>query len=195
MAINFYGATSLTGGGAEALDAIDGAILADGDGAVVITGSIAYSYHLNATSGESESSPQIISPDDNAGDKRWILVGIYGANYVPRGDPASADFAVGNLTTNGVVQDLNLSGIISTGLKLVKLRVVVQDDAVGSIIEFRKKGNSNWVNDAACRTRVAGAPHDFDIEVECDASGIIEYLATNTTFDVIDIIVRGWFVI
>jgi len=74
---NFYGATSLVGGGAGALDNIDGAGLSDGDGAVVITDSTAYFYHLDATSGQEESSPDIIAPDSNPGTKRWILDEVY----------------------------------------------------------------------------------------------------------------------
>ena len=71
----FYGATSLIGGGSGALDAIDGAALVDGDGVVVIIDGLSYFYHLDATSGAGESSPRIISPDANAGTKRWLLVG------------------------------------------------------------------------------------------------------------------------
>lgn len=70
---NFYGAIDLIGGSSGALDAIDGVDLADGDGAVVITQGKSYLYHLNGTLGGSESSPQIISPDNNAGNKRWVL--------------------------------------------------------------------------------------------------------------------------
>lgn len=73
---NFYGATSLTGGATGALDAIGGADLVDGDGAVVITDGVSYSYHLDATSAAAESSPAVISPDADAGDKRWILTGV-----------------------------------------------------------------------------------------------------------------------
>ena len=76
MANNFYPATGLIGGAEGALDNIDGAGLADGDGAVVITDGIAYLYHLNATSGVAEHSPTIIAPDDNAGDKRWELQNV-----------------------------------------------------------------------------------------------------------------------
>lgn len=77
---NFYAATSLIGGGFGTLDAIDGAELADDDGAVVITADTAYFYHLNATSGEEESSPDIIVPDNNPGDKRWILTNVFGVD-------------------------------------------------------------------------------------------------------------------
>lgn len=66
--------SALTGGAAGALDKIDGAGLGDGDAAVVVLGGGVYHYHLNATSGETENSPYIISPDTNAGTKRWVLV-------------------------------------------------------------------------------------------------------------------------
>ena len=81
----FYGATSLIGGGTGALDNIDGAALTDLDGAVVITDGIAYFYHLDATSAAGESSPDIISPDDNAGTKRWILTGIRSGDVIVSG--------------------------------------------------------------------------------------------------------------
>ena len=74
MATSTYGKAALTGGASNALDAIDGSVLVDGDRALVITSSdIIYYYRLNATSGAAESSPDIISPDNNAGNKRWIL--------------------------------------------------------------------------------------------------------------------------
>ena len=55
------------------MDAIDGTDLADNDRALVITDFGAFHYILDATSGESENSPIIIAPDDNPGNKRWIL--------------------------------------------------------------------------------------------------------------------------
>lgn len=73
---NFYGATALTGGTTGCLDAIDGAGLNDLDGAFVITASAIYTYTLDVDSALAESSPDVIAPDTNAGDKRWILVSI-----------------------------------------------------------------------------------------------------------------------
>lgn len=69
----YYSKTALTGGAETALDYIDGDLLTDGDVAHVMTGGLLYTYKLNATSGATESSPSIISPDTNAGDKRWVL--------------------------------------------------------------------------------------------------------------------------
>ena len=78
MANNFYAATSLTGGGTGALDAIDGAGLSDLDIAVVVSTSYVFHYTLDADSGLAESSPNVIAPDTNAGDKRWILTDLTG---------------------------------------------------------------------------------------------------------------------
>ena len=70
---NFYGATSLIGGAPGALDLIDGAILSDLDGAVVITNDTTYIMRLDADNAGVESSPLIIAPDASPGDKRWVL--------------------------------------------------------------------------------------------------------------------------
>ena len=77
-AANIRWFTVLTGGGSGALDKVDGDNLSDGDGAIVIdkANDKAYFYTLNATSGAAESSPSTISPDTNAGTKRWILVKV-----------------------------------------------------------------------------------------------------------------------
>ena len=79
---NFYGATGLIGGTAGDLDNIDGTNLATGDGAFVITSTAIYVYYMNATSGASESSPDIITPDANSGNKRWLLLDIIGEDAI-----------------------------------------------------------------------------------------------------------------
>lgn len=68
--------TGLTGGEATKLDSIDGAGLVDGDAAFVNVSNVQYIYRLDADSAAVESSPNIIAPDTNAGNKRWILQGV-----------------------------------------------------------------------------------------------------------------------
>ena len=70
----FYPATALTGGGDHALDGYDGNDLVDGDRALTITTTEVYIHLLDDDSGAAESSPAVIAPDTNAGNKRWILV-------------------------------------------------------------------------------------------------------------------------
>ncbi len=105
MANKFYGAVALIGGGAGALDLIDGALLVDGDAATVQTDGTTYFYHLDATSGAAESSPDVIIPDTNAGTKRWILQSMSGVaggvEYIRLWDSKS-NGTNGGGTTSGV---------------------------------------------------------------------------------------------
>jgi len=90
-----YFAYGLIGGGANDLDFIDGSVLLDQDVAHVYVSNALYIYLLDATSGAGESSPDIISPDANAGTKRWILQTPnrikFPATAVPSADPNTLD--------------------------------------------------------------------------------------------------------
>ena len=79
-----YTAKALTGGGATALDFFDGDNLNDDDLAFVSVSNAMYEYRLEATSGATESSPNIIAPDTNPGNKRWLLQTTYGTDYALR---------------------------------------------------------------------------------------------------------------
>lgn len=73
MSVKGFKFTALTGGGTGALDGQDGATLSDGDIAIVMYNDIMYFYQLDELSGAPEVVPDVIAPDNNAGDKRWIL--------------------------------------------------------------------------------------------------------------------------
>jgi len=78
-----YQKTGLIGGGANDLDIIDGASLNDGDFAyVMLLNNIQFTYILDADSAQTENVPLIISPNSNAGDKRWILQTPLGSGMV-----------------------------------------------------------------------------------------------------------------
>jgi len=76
MAAKGYIKYALTGGASNALDSIDGTDLNDGDVGLVFVSGVMHVYILDADSAQAESSPYVISPDTNAGDKRWILQGL-----------------------------------------------------------------------------------------------------------------------
>ncbi len=95
MSSNTYTKNAIAGGAPGALDEIDGLYLADGDRAFVITTSGVYLYYLDATSGETEFSPNVIAPDKNPGTKRWILK----VNYAEE-DTSEWYGAVGNDSTD-----------------------------------------------------------------------------------------------
>lgn len=78
---NFFGAVALIGGADGALDDILDTDISDGDGAIVIdaTNNILYAYTYDSSSSASEASPDVIKPDSNAGNGRWLLVKAYTA--------------------------------------------------------------------------------------------------------------------
>ena len=82
MALKNYSATSLTGGGSGSLDSIDGTNLQDKDSCMVFSAATFYFYTLDDNSGAAESSPDVIAPDTNAGNKRWILIAALGAGGI-----------------------------------------------------------------------------------------------------------------
>jgi len=106
MANNIYGAIILTGGTEGCLDSVDGDLLTNGDCGIVITNGAIYTYFLNASSGETASSPNVIAPATNAGTKRWIMVPSFqsrltkSANYTMTliDDTIFADTTSGNVT-------------------------------------------------------------------------------------------------
>lgn len=67
-----YNADGFTGGGG-ALDGMDGGLLVDGMKCAVFDADSFAPYILDDDSAADENSPLVISPDDNPGDKRWIL--------------------------------------------------------------------------------------------------------------------------
>jgi hypothetical protein len=91
MALLFPIKAALTGGAANAVDGIDGAVLSDGDIVPASVSDVLYWYRVNATSGAAESSPDIISPVANAGDKRNILQGLRAASLVLTGNITMGD--------------------------------------------------------------------------------------------------------
>ena len=137
MAKNNYLAYALTGGVTGALDAIDGTSLADQDMALVIVkGGFTYHYTLDATSGAAESSPDTISPDANAGTKRWILNDIYGvvleadfnANTIlaATSDNTPVTLTVGEQTLVGRITAGNIAALTPTQIRTL---INVEDGA------------------------------------------------------------------
>lgn len=70
-----HGFDVLTGGATSALDGITTATITDNDIACGYSGTTWYVYHYDAASSAAESSPDVIQPDDNVGNGRWLIIG------------------------------------------------------------------------------------------------------------------------
>jgi len=101
MANSIVSATSLTGGGSGALDAIDAAD-ADGEGTPLVVGDLAYVgvagefiyFYILDSSGDAENSPETITPDANAGSLRWKRTKPFG---VVNSTPEAGEFRIKDL--------------------------------------------------------------------------------------------------
>lgn len=92
------------GGSANALDSVDGTGLSDGDRGVVISSTNTYFYKLDDDAGGSEDaiSYTLITPDTNAGTKRWVLETIiYDLTYTTLANDATPSVANENRFLTG----------------------------------------------------------------------------------------------
>ncbi|MCK4718565.1 MAG: hypothetical protein KAT70_07840, partial [Thermoplasmata archaeon] len=110
---SFWPATGLTGGVAnQDLDEIDGALLGEGHVSMTIVDGFVYFHYLDATSGAGESSPDIISPDSNAGTKRWELVEVVAFGFDARDENITN---VGNLALDSLSSDDGTDIVVTLG--------------------------------------------------------------------------------
>lgn len=119
--------------------------------------------------------------------------GANGTLYVDRGDPDAYDKTVGNFTTDGNWHDLDLSAIVPATAFAVHIKVTLDDEGVASNITIKKKGNTNYHNAFSLSTQVTGVPIMGEGVVACNGNQELEYSASNLTFDVLNFIVKGWF--
>ena len=79
MATRFFAATSITAVDVFSVQKVHldpATTLVDGDICLCGTGLTVTAYHLDATSGAAESSPDVLLPNDEGGDKRWLLIAM-----------------------------------------------------------------------------------------------------------------------
>ncbi|MCK5616901.1 hypothetical protein KAR91_84345 [Candidatus Pacearchaeota archaeon] len=112
--------------------------------------------------------------------------------FVDRGDPAAADFAIGDLTKDGAYHDLDLSGIVPAGAKSVSLSVIGVNAFVNKFASFRTDGNANEFNISLLAVTVALVLNAGDIVVPVTGTHIIEYNLTAGGWVFFAITVKGW---
>ncbi len=116
-----------------------------------------------------------------------------GSGFVDRGNPATPDFDIGNLITDGTTRDLDLSGIIPVGTKAVVLHLSVRDGLTNQILYVMNKGNTNFQNVAITRTQINNISNDNTVVLGVDADRKSSYNASNTVWTICNITVGGWF--
>jgi hypothetical protein len=111
--------------------------------------------------------------------------------FVERDGTTANDFDTGAFTTDGTWRDLNLSAIVPAGARAVLLDLTIRDEVVGATVALRKNGSTS-TNTFNLRVQVNGAYVGGMVIVGCDANRIVEYNAYNTTWLLVAMTVRGW---
>jgi len=125
--------------------------------------------------------------------KEWVLEqGYLTAGYVDRGDPATQDYAAGDLTKDGAWHDLDLSAIVPAGAKAVLFSARLRNTGTTKWLQLRKNGNANSWNVAIALTQVAVLYYDADLVVPVDTDRKINYATSSTGWIDIRLTVKGW---
>lgn len=161
---NFYCFTDHIGGGAGALDARDGADLADKDAALVVIENNHYLYFLDADSALPEDSPFVISPDANAGNKRWILTDITAENT--NAALSSMILTGGEIsegTNAGTIKVAALTAMLRTGTgafdPLVRVSLAEQDNVTLAAVDIWYKVRLTYGSPCTIATSESSGNH------------------------------------
>lgn len=175
MAKEVYIRTGLTGGSTTDLDGIDGNQLNDGDVAFVFDSNTSYIYQLDASSGASESSPDVIAPDTNPGTKRWILQEAYGtggsSTFTGLSDtPSSYSGHAGEFVrVNSGETGLEFNTPAGSGDMLKSVYDTDDDGIVDNSEQLESHGGSYYLDRANhTGTQAASTISDFTAQVEAD---------------------------
>jgi hypothetical protein len=112
--------------------------------------------------------------------------------FVDRGDPSDWDWEETDLTTDATWRDLDCSSIVPVGATHIAFRGYINSSA-NDYFQIRKNGNSNAYTAQTMTCQRTGAI-EFSWIVPCDTSRVVEYLATNTSWTGIKIVVTGWII-
>jgi len=131
------------------------------------------------------------SSDQDVATKKYVDA----LGFVDRGDPATSDWVVGDLTADGNFYDLDCSGVVPAGAKSIIFRIMIKDNVTESYIQMRKKGNSNTIVAPTVRAQAAGLMNDGFVIIACDVNRTVEYRALGDgALTTLSIIILGWFI-
>lgn len=119
---------------------------------------------------------------------------LFSDQFVDRGDPAAYDFTLTDFTTDGAWHDLDLSSIVPPGSSAAIFISTIKDNLILSYIQFRQESNANPYNISLALILAANLSFNHNHIVSCHPNSKIQYMASNTTFTEINLIVRGWWI-
>jgi len=118
-----------------------------------------------------------------------------GLILVDRGDCDAYDWTLNDFTRDGNPHELDCSGIVPAGAKMIRFIVSTKNNAAEETGIIGKNGNTNWYNAFEFTTPGAGIQQRWQGDVFCDTDRKVRYSFTATTWGVINLTVLGWFML
>jgi len=123
----------------------------------------------------------------------WVQAqGYLTTGFVNRGDAAGYDFTLATLTADGVLHDLDLSGIIPAGTKAVLLQYSIRADDTDVNVNLKTKGFVNFYNATLLSTQTANVVMSGTVVIMPDENRKCSYWIEAGTFDLVALTVGGW---
>jgi len=116
-----------------------------------------------------------------------------GIQYVNRGDNVTIDYTLTDFIRDGNYHDLDLSGIVGVGKRIVSLRIAIETQSHANYLWLRIKGYVNAMNIVEVRTQVANVTMYVQCDVCTNEKGVIQYLFENVTWNYAHVNINGWF--
>jgi len=116
-----------------------------------------------------------------------------GTQFVDRGELGTFDYTIGDFISDEAYHDLNLSGIVGAGERLVMIQVQAAAIVAGATVFFITKGHTLYNNRAGLIIPSDMAPEEQTMWIKTNESGIIQYMLFNTTWLYCNVTIRGWF--
>ena len=114
--------------------------------------------------------------------------------FVDRGDPASEDFDQTDIDIDKTWTDIDLSSIVPVGTVAVLLAVELRAAVANVTLQFRKKGNANFLEGNGMTTQVDAQSIRSHFWIACDTNRKIQYFRGAGEYTKINISVIAYIV-
>lgn len=122
------------------------------------------------------------------------LGGGGGSVYVDRGDNITDDFTTSDFIRDGAYHELDLSGFIPFGTKLISITGYLRNSAANKAFRFGETSHISNKNIHVDFTQNANQLMGFHYDIIPDENRRIRYQFDNANFLVVILNIRGWWV-
>jgi len=113
-------------------------------------------------------------------------------NYVVRTGMTTWDYLTASFTRDGNIYSKNVSAIVPVDAQMIKCRVYVKGDAVGSSIIFGGPSVTTITEMAGIRTSYISDYWDLIVDIPVEGQQSFKYRASSVNISTLNMIILGW---